>query len=204
MKMIQEKHDCFDDCECKEPRKYYYDDCCEPKCYEPKCCKPKKVYYEECCVVKKRCKPSPEPGRALLKCGRGAAGPLPALTTGLLLGGSNAINVGSVTIDTTELCNPTVLLNFNIIISAPVAIASTLTFSVFKCCDGCTQPVGESFTFSAALGILASQSFNFQICDTSDCCECTTYTLQITDATLAAAGLSLTANISALAVENIC
>ncbi len=199
MKMIQENHDCFDDCECKEPKKYYYDDC-----YEPKCCKPKKVCYEECCVVKRRTKCSPEPGKALLKCGRGAAGPLPILADGLLLGGSNAINVGSVTIDTSELCNPTTLLNFNIILSAPVAIGATITFSVIKCCNGCTQPVGESFTFSALLGVLSSQSFNFQICDQSECCDCTTYTLQITNATLLAAGLSLTANISALAVENIC
>lgn len=203
MKMMQEKERCFDDCDCKEEKKYYYDDCCEPKKYYcEKECRPKKRCYEECYVVKKPCSCAPEPGKALLKCGRGAAGPLPLLDVGTLLGLSNAIPVGSVTIDTRELCNPTILINVNSILAAPVAIATTLTFTVFKCCDGCKQPVGESFTFSALLAALSSQSFSFQICDCANCCGCVTYSLEITNATLVAAGLTVNSQITALAVEN--
>lgn len=206
MKMMQEKQNCFDDCECNfddccEPRKCCHEECCEPKkC----CCRPKKRCFEECVVVRKPSSCAPEPGKALLKCGRGAAGPLPLIAAGTILGLNGAIPVGSVTIDTRELCNPTILLTVNSIIAAPVAIASTITFTVFKCCDGCKQPVGESFTFANALAALSSQSFSFQICDCANCCGCVTYSLEITNATLLAAGLTVNSTITALAVESDC
>ncbi|BDC02095.1 TPA: DUF4489 domain-containing protein [Clostridium perfringens] len=217
MKMIQEKNNCYDNCETKEIMANSYNDCCEYKCEPPKkvccecceCCEckcepPKKVCCEKCYVVEKKVNCAPEPGRAILRCGRGSAGPFPILNLGVIFGESNAIEVGSVNIDTTNLCNPSILLNVTITLNAPVAILSTLTFSIIKCCNGCSQPVGDSFTFSSPLEALSSQSFSFQACDTSNCCECVTYKLKITNATLAAAGLSLTANMSALAVENLC
>lgn len=203
MKMMEEKERYFDDCDCNEEEKHYYDDGCKPKEYYcEKKCRPKKRCYEECYVVKKPCSCSPEPGKALLRCGRGGVGPLPLIDVGTLLGLNNAIPIGSVTIDTRELCNPTILLNVNSIISAPLAIATTLTFTVFKCCDGCKQPVGESFTFASALTALSSQSFSFQICDCANCCGCITYSLELTNASLADAGLAVNSQITALAVEN--
>ncbi|WP_415336295.1 DUF4489 domain-containing protein, partial [Clostridium perfringens] len=171
-----------------EPPKKVCCECCE--CCECKCEPPKKVCCEKCYVVEKKVNCAAEPGRAILRCGRGSAGPFPILNLGVIFGESNAIEVGSVNIDTTNLCNPSILLNVTITLNAPVAILSTLTFSII--------------TFSSPLEALSSQSFSFQACDTSNCCECVTYKLKITNATLAAAGLSLTANMSALAVENLC
>ena len=201
MKMIEEnKHylnDC--DCECKEvERKHYYED------YDCECRKPRRKHcYEECFIVKKSCSCAPKPGKALLKCSRGAAGPFPLVAAGVLL--PQTYPLGSVTIDTRELCNPTVLLNFNFLINVPLGLLTTLTFTVFKCCDGCKQPVGESFTFSEILPAgLATTSFSFQICDCSNCCGCETYTVKITNATLLGAGVSVSAQMTALAVENLC
>lgn len=222
MKMMEEKEKCFDDC--KEQKKSYYEDHCKPrKYYYDDDYEPRKSYYDDdyesrkhhrddCCDHRKCCKQkkccdSPLGGKAILKCGRGAVGPLPKIDDGKIFGGTNAIHVGSVTIDTRNLCNPTVLLNFNIILTNLSGEEEdfTLTFTVVKCCKGCTQPVGESFTFADELEKGVSRSFTFQICDCTNCCDdCTTYTLQITSATLEKAGLSVKADISALAVENDC
>ena len=219
MKMIDENKNYLHDCDCDEhERKHCHDDF---DCRRPN----RKHCFEECFIVKRPCSCAPTPGKSLLRCSTGSARPLPEIDTLL----PNPIPVGSITIDTRELCNPTVLLNFNAIITNPSKcgggrhhkdaapapgggghdpheqdIEATLTFTVFKCCDGCTQPVGESFTFSATLDELSSQSFSFQVCDCSNCCGCETYTVQITNATLTSPGLIVRAQISALAVENIC
>ena len=214
--MIEENKNYLDDCECKEPkRKHCYDDDYDYECRKPEkhhchedydceCRKPRRNHcYEECFIVKKSCSCAPKPGKALLRCARGAVGPLPLIAADVLL--PKTYPVGSVTIDTRELCNPTVLLNFNFLINVPVGLLTTLTFSVFKCCDGCRQPVGESFTFSELLPAgLANKSFSFQICDCSNCCGCETYSVEVTSATLLGAGVSIVAQLSALAVENFC
>lgn len=214
MKMMQEKQNCFDDCECN------FDDCCEPrKCCDEECHECRRHRDDDChkCrrhhdddrhECKKRCKDAPEGGKALLRCGKGSAGILPKTDNdGKFLGGLNAINVGSVTVDARNLCNPTVLLNFNLQLTNTNDDENevVITFTVVKCCKGCTTPVGEGFTFADEIEKGANKSFSFQICDCNNCCDdCVTYTLQITSATLDKSGLLVRADISALAVENNC
>ena len=144
-----------------------------------------------------------EPGRAILNCGCGAVGPLPILD---LTGASivNPYSVASVTIDTRKLKNPTVLINFTALINVPIGVLPSITFRLVKCMNGCSQAVGGSYTYSDAFDALHSESFSFQFCDCGDCCGCATYSVEISNATLAQAGTTISGNISALAVEKKC
>lgn len=149
------------------------------------------------------CNNSPEPGRALLACGSGGAGPLPIISTPI----SRPIPVASVSIDTRRMQDPKVLLSFNALISLPATIAVTLNFIITKTVgNGSPQPVGGTFTFSEIVSFLEAESFSFQHCDCSPCPGCTTYTVQIEPSSLIAetAGLTITnATLSALAVEDL-
>ena len=71
---------------------------------------------------------SPEPGRALLSCGSGGIGPMPIISTPL----SRPIPVASVSIDTTNMCNPKVLLTFTSLICLPATILVNLNFIIVK------------------------------------------------------------------------
>nr|WP_111918262.1 hypothetical protein [Clostridium paraputrificum] len=42
------------------------------------------------------------------------------------------------------------------------------------------------------------------MCDSGECCGCCTYTVEISNATLIQAGTSVSAQVSAIAVEKIC
>ncbi|SFC51980.1 DUF4489 domain-containing protein [Clostridium uliginosum] len=180
---------------------------CEPKhCHscEPKhchSCEPKHCH--SCVVCETRHSCACEPGRALLRCSCGLAGPLPILGTAGLIP-TTPISVGSVSIDTTRMCNPSVLISATFQINTPIAILSNLTFRVVKCVNGCTQPVGGSFTFSNAVEALSSESFSFKFCDSTECCGCATYSVEISSATLLQAGTTVSGTITALAVENLC
>lgn len=143
-----------------------------------------------------------EGGKAILKCGSANCGPLPILGTQGLIP-SLPIPVGSVNIDTSSLCNPSVLVTANLLINTPIAILSSLTFRIVRCLDGCSQPIGGSFTFSDPIEALSSNSFTFSFCDCSSCTGCATYSIEITSATLLQAGTTIGGTISALAVENI-
>lgn len=144
-----------------------------------------------------------KPGKLIMKCGSGFAGPLPILD---LAGASirHTYPVASVTIDTSGLENPTVLLQVTALINAPIGVLANLTFRVVKSCNGATQGVGGSYTHSSAIDTLTGKAFEFQICDCGDCCCCSTYTVEISSATLAQAGTTVSAQISAIAVENRC
>lgn len=145
-----------------------------------------------------------EAGKAIISCGCGSAGPLPILD---LAGASirNPYSVASVTLNTKGLKNPKVLIHVTALINAPIGIITSLTFRLRKCCkDGCSQNVGGSYTSSSAINVLSGKSFEFQICDCNECADCCTYTLEISNATLAQAGTTVSAQISALAVEQIC
>lgn len=146
---------------------------------------------------------SPEAGKAILKCGAANAGPLPILGTQGLIP-ALPIQVGSVTIDTSKLCNPSILITANLLINTPAALLSSLTFRIVRCLDGCYQGVGGSFTFSDAIEALSSNSFTFSFCDCSSCNGCATYSVEVSSATLLQAGTTIGGTISALAVENIC
>lgn len=146
---------------------------------------------------------APEPGRALLNVSTGGAGPLAVISTPL----SRPIPVVSVSIDTSNMCNPKVLLTFTSLISLPADILVNLNFVIVKAVrDGCPQAVGGTHTFAKAVRVLESESFSFQYCDCNPAYGNTTYTVQIEPSSLISvtAGLTITnATLSALAVETL-
>lgn len=146
---------------------------------------------------------APEPGRALLNVGSGGIGPMPAISTPL----SRAIPVASVSLDTSNMCNPKVLLTFTSIIVLPANILVNLNFIVVKTVgDGAPQPIGGTFTFADTVSVLESESFGFQLCDCNPAYDNTTYTVQLEPSSLISvtAGLTITnAVLSALAVETL-
>lgn len=152
------------------------------------------------------CKPyynAPEPGRALLNVGSGGIGPMPIISTPL----SRPIPVASVSIDTTNMCNPKVLLTFTSLISLPADILVNLNFIIVKTVgDGSPQAIGGTHTFAKVVSVLESESFTFQYCDCNPAYGNTTYTVQLEPSSLIAvtAGLTITnATLSALAVETL-
>jgi hypothetical protein len=144
-----------------------------------------------------------EPGRAILNVGCGGIGPMPIISTPL----SRPIPVASVSVDTTCMCNPKVLLTFTSLICLPATVAVTLNFIIIKSlADGAPQPVGGTHTFSEIASVLESESFAFQYCDCNPACGNITYTVQLEPSSLIAetAGLTITnATLSALAVETL-
>lgn len=146
---------------------------------------------------------SPEPGRALLNVGSGGIGPMPIISTPL----SRPIPVASVSIDTTNLCNPKVLLTFTSLICLPLDILVNLSFTIVKTVgDGAPQSIGPTNTFAEVASVLESESFSFQYCDCNPAYGNTTYTVQLEPTSLIAvtAGLTITnAVLSALAVESL-
>jgi hypothetical protein len=146
---------------------------------------------------------SPEPGRALLNVGAGGIGPMPIISTPL----SRPISIASVSIDTTRLCNPKVLLTFTSLVVLPVGILVNLNFIIVKTVgDGAPQAVGPTNTFAEVATVLESESFSFQYCDCNPAYGNTTYTVQLEPTSLISvtAGLTITnAVLSALAVETI-
>ena len=156
------------------------------------------------CDTSRRChNKSPEPGRAILSSGAGGVGPMPIISTPL----SRPIPVASVSIDTTNMCNPKVLLTFTALIVLPATILVNLNFILVKTVDGgAPQPIGGTHTFAEIASVLESESFAFQYCDCSPSVGGTTYTVELEPSSLISvtAGLTITnATLSALAVESL-
>ena len=174
---------------CENERDYEYSDTRYEYCDNRPACR----YYDR----------APEPGRALLNVGSGGVGPLPIISTPL----SRPIPVASVSINTSRMCNPKVLLTFTGIISLPVGILVNLNFIVVKTVgDGAPQPIGGTFTFAESVEVLEAESFAFQLCDCNPAYDNTTYTVQLEPTSLISvtAGLTITnAVLSALAVESL-
>jgi len=147
---------------------------------------------------------SPEPGKALLSCGSGGIGPMPKSSEH----SSNPIQVASVSIDTSRLCNPRVLLNFTCVIGLPEDIEVTLNFVIIKTIDcGVPQAIGGTHTFIEKADKLESESFCFQFCDCNPSVGGITYTVKIDPSSKIhdKDGLTITnATLSALAVETLC
>jgi hypothetical protein len=145
---------------------------------------------------------STEPGRAVLNVGHGGIGPMPVISTPL----SRPIPVASVSIDTSRLCNPKVLLTFTCLICLPANICVNLNFVVIKIVDGGSpQAIGGTHTFSEVASVLESESFCFQYCDCNPSYRNTTYIVELEPSSLIAvtAGLTITnATLSALAIES--
>lgn len=144
----------------------------------------------------------PRPGEAILRCSTGGLGPLPIINTVL----SRPLPVVSVNVDTTRMCNPSVLLTFTGQVNLPLGISVTLNFVVNKTCEGgAPRQIGGTYTFSTLATVLEAESFAFQLCDTDTCEDCCTYTVEVSTTSIIdiVPGLTITnATLSALAVEN--
>lgn len=137
-----------------------------------------------------------------LNASTGGAGPLPIITTLL----ADPINVVAVTIDTTGMRDPVVLLNFSSIISLPVGISVTLNFEVSRSFNGgAPVNVGSTYTFSTLVNILEAESFGFQLFDNNLAAGLYTYSVQLSTNSIIDITPGLTVNnatLSALAVDN--
>ena len=87
---------------------------------------------------------APEGGKALLSCGSGGIGPMSTSSEHCC----SPIQVASVSIDTSRLFSPRVLLTFSCIIGLPADIEVTLNFIIVKTIDcGVPQTIGGTHTF---------------------------------------------------------
>ena len=135
----------------------------------------------------------------VLSCGSGSAGPLPMLD----LAGASIINpysVASVTLNMKGLKNPSVLITFIGLVTIPAGALPNISFRLRKSCNGASQSIGGSYNFSSLVDVLNSETFAFQVCDCGECCDCATYTVEISNATLAQAGTIVSGTVSAIAV----
>ena len=112
-------------------------------------------------------RPQPRPiiretNNVVLNAATGGAGPLPVITTLF----SDPISVVSVTLDTSRLASPSVLLNYTSTISLPLGISVTLNFELLRSRNGgAPVRVGSTYTFSELATALESQAFSFQFFD---------------------------------------
>lgn len=145
----------------------------------------------------------PVPGPAILRGATGGIGPLPVINTVL----SNTIPVTSVTIDTTNMVNPSLQLAFAAQISLPAAISVTLNFIVTKSCNGgAPVQIGGTYTFSTLVNILESEAFSFLYFESEAYPGICTYTVNLSTTSIIdiTPGLTITnATITALAVDNL-
>jgi hypothetical protein len=144
-----------------------------------------------------------QPGKYVqLNASTGGAGPLPIITTLL----ANPINVVDVTIDTTGMRNPVVLLTFTSVISLPVGISVTLNFEIKRSTNGGSPvSVGPTNTFSTLVNVLEAEAFSFQYFDNNLAPGVYTYSVQISTNSFIDVTPGLTVNnatLSALAVDN--
>lgn len=112
---------------------------------------------------------------SVLAAATGGAGPLPIITTLL----AEPIPVVSVTINTTSLAAPSILLTFTSIISLPLGISVTFNFQILRNSSSGTVPVGSTFTFSTLVDVLEAESFAFQFFDANLLPGVYTYTVQL-------------------------
>lgn len=141
-----------------------------------------------------------ESRKVALGCGSGSAGPLPVLD----LAGASIVNpyaVASASLNLEGMKNPKVLLTFTGLINVPLGALPNISFRLVRACNGASQAVGGSFNYSSAIDVLHSDTFAFQVCDCGECCDCVTYTVEVSNATLAAAGTTISGTISILAVD---
>lgn len=136
-----------------------------------------------------------------LSCGSGVAGPLPIMD---LAGASiaNPYTVASVTVDLRGMQKPSVLILFTGLISVPLGALANISFRIVRSCNGATQAIGGSYGYSSAVDALHSEAFTFQTCDCGVCCDCATYSIEISNATLVQAGTTISGTVSAIAVDN--
>jgi len=139
---------------------------------------------------------------ARINAATGGAGPLPIINTLL----SNPINVVNVTIDTRQMKEPAVLLNFTSIISLPVGISVTLNFEITRSFEsGAPVNVGSTYTFSTLVVALEAEAFSFQFFDSNLAPGQYTYSVQVSTNSIIDVTPGLTVNnatLSAIAIDN--
>lgn len=136
----------------------------------------------------------------MVACGSGAAGPLPVMD----LAGASIVNpypVASVTVDLRGMRRPNVLITFTSLVSIPLGALANISFRIIRSCNGTSQAIGGSYNYTSAIEVLHSETFTFQTCDCGVCCDCVTYTVEISNATLAQAGATVSGTVSAVAVD---
>jgi len=169
--------------------KSYYNDDYDP-CRKDPCRKEKK---KEACPV-------------LIKCSSPGSVTIPAATIA-----GTAFTTTSLTLDTSNLCNPCSKIEFTSNLVAPVAFTGTISFQIFKQCNNqfTPAPIGPAFTFSL-VALLTSETFTFFVCDcdscNNDCCIYTavaTVTSPVTVGTLSINNATLGA-ISTCSAQSCC
>ena len=117
----------------------------------------------------------------IIKCGSVGSSAFPEIDIADLTG--RTVNLSSVTVDTSCLCNPITKLDFSSNISALASVAANVIFQVYKLCRGqlTPLPVGSAYIFSRLASAGEANTFSFSICDCNSCFdECCTYTITAT------------------------
>lgn len=132
----------------------------------------------------------------------GGAGPFPLITTLL----ADPIPVVDVTIDTTGMRSPVILLHYTSIVCLPLGVSITLNFEIKRSYqDGAAVCVGPTHTFSTLVTALEAESFAFQYFDSNLAPGVYTYSVQLSTNSVIDITPGLTINnamLSALATDN--
>ncbi|WP_252214568.1 DUF4489 domain-containing protein [Clostridium sp. VAP41] len=124
----------------------------------------------------------------IVKCSCPSSTTIPVIATA-----GASFPLSSLTVDTSDMCNPCTKLQFTSNLVAPVAFTGTINFQVAKLCrcQSTPIPVGPVWTFNAA-ALVTSQPFNFFVCDCDSCFDdCCIYTVTATAATTTIGTLSV-------------
>lgn len=175
------------------------------------------------------------PGRAIFNCGEGSFGPVNFDFRSPTAARTQSVNapIASVTIDTSCLSRPKLMIDFSGILTSSVflggiiqddalfRILETFDFTLYKTCKGSKvrHPV-KNFSFSQSntnsstdpaagpTNFNDSRTLNFKYFSCEEQCEgCCTYTLElnsITDNALAFFSLSINGSLCAHAIESSC
>lgn len=140
--------------------------------------------------------------RVRLNSSTGGVGPLPLITASL----AEPICVVDVSIDTSNMENPAVLLIFTGAISLPLGVNVNLNFQISRSLDGgAPVRVGSTYTFSTIVDLLESEAFSFQYFDNNIAAGNYTYSVELSTNSFIDITPGLTVNnatLSALAVDN--
>ena len=150
-----------------------------------------KIYTDPCskkhddeCETSRRCIRKIEKQKfVLLKVGDPTSTPLPALS---VVG--TTITVASLTVNTRELDDPEIKIDFtsNIVLPVGVTVGTTLTFQVNKFFINpltplVSVPVGPAFIFTVPVAVAFSDAFTFFVKDPDDFgCGLVRYTVTVT------------------------
>ena len=132
----------------------------------------------DCVKEKKECKmEKKDECPTIIKCSTPGAITIPLAT---IVG--TTFTPTSLTLNTSNICNPCTKLEFTSNVVA-TAFLGSISFQVFKQCANqfTPVPVGPSFTYSRLLAVTDSDTFTFFICDCDSCFhDCCTYTVVVT------------------------